>query len=91
MAGSAVGLVAAGWLADALGSFGRAFAVLAIAPVVVAALVLLRFPETARRELEDLNPEDRLGSRPPPVAPHPPPATDDAGVTAQSGSAAPAK
>jgi MFS family permease len=91
MAGSAAGLVAAGWLADALGSFGRAFAVLAIAPVVVAALVLLRFPETARRELEDLNPEDRLGSRPPPVAPHPPPATDDAGVTAQSSGAAPAK
>jgi MFS family permease len=60
MAGSVVGLVAAGWLADVLGSFGRAFAVLAVAPAVVAALVLLRFPETARRELEDLNPEDRL-------------------------------
>jgi MFS family permease len=60
MAGGVVGLTAAGWLADSLGSFGRAFGVLAVAPVVVAALVLLRFPETARRELEDLNPEDRL-------------------------------
>jgi putative MFS transporter len=60
MAGGVVGLTAAGTLADALGSFGRAFAVLALAPVAVAGLVLWRFPETARRELEDLNPEDKL-------------------------------
>jgi MFS family permease len=71
MVGSAFGLVAAGWLADALGSFGRAFSVLAVAPFLLAALVLLRFPETARRELEDLNPEDRLdaGDAPPARAP----------------------
>ena len=30
-------------------------------PVVVAAMVLLLYPETARRELEELNPEDDLG------------------------------
>ena len=37
------------------------------------ALVILRwFPETARRELEDLNPEDRLGleGAPPPEPAH---------------------
>jgi MFS family permease len=58
MGGSVVGLVAAGYLDDALGSFGRAFIVLAVAPLVLAAIVLAWFPETARRELEDINPED---------------------------------
>ena len=37
-------------------------AILAIAPLTVAALVLTIYPETARRELEDINPEDREGS-----------------------------
>ena len=59
MGGSVVGLVAAGRLEEALGSFGRALGVLAVAPLVMAAVVLALFPETARRELEDLNPEDR--------------------------------
>jgi len=31
----------------------------AIAPAVLVLVVLLWFPETARRELEDLNPFDR--------------------------------
>jgi MFS family permease len=56
-AGSVVGLVGAGLLSSALG-FGQAFALLAIGPAVVAVLVLARFPETTRRELEELNPED---------------------------------
>jgi MFS family permease len=67
MAGSVVGLVAAGRLQEALGSFGSALGVLAVAPLVMAAVVLAFFPETARRELEDLNPEDR--DRPAPVGP----------------------
>ncbi|HEX8803729.1 MAG TPA: MFS transporter, partial [Acidimicrobiales bacterium] len=62
MAGGVVGLVSAGVLVEALGSFGRALAVLALGPCVTAVLILLRFPETARRELEDLNPEDRDGA-----------------------------
>ncbi|HET6950802.1 MAG TPA: MFS transporter [Acidimicrobiales bacterium] len=62
MGGSVVGLVAAGRLEMALGSFGRTLGVLAAAPLVMAALVVLWFPETARRELEDLNPEDRQAS-----------------------------
>ena len=61
VAGSALGLLIAGWLSDRLGGeLGPALALLAIGPLSVAALVLLRFPETAGRELEDLNPEDRL-------------------------------
>lgn len=89
MVGSVVGLTAAGSLIDGLGSFAWAFAVLAIAPMAVAALVMLRFPETARRELEDLNPEDRAdtggGAA---VAPTRPPATDDVPPAAGGGTTA---
>ncbi|MGI9023007.1 MAG: MFS transporter [Acidimicrobiales bacterium] len=59
LAGSATGLVAAGMLSDHFGRIGPAMACLAVGPVIVAVLVLTRYPETARRELEDLNPEDR--------------------------------
>ena len=45
-------------LNDWLGSYGKAFAVVALAPLAAAVLVLARFPETARVELEDLNPDD---------------------------------
>jgi hypothetical protein len=30
----------------------------ALGPVIVAALVAVKYPETAHRELEDINPED---------------------------------
>ena len=62
VAGSAMGLLAAGWLSDQLGGrLGPALALLAVGPLIVAALVLLKFPETAGLELEDLNPEDQRG------------------------------
>lgn len=53
--GSVVGLLAAGAMVDVLG-YGRAFTWLAIAPLGAAALSLF-VPETAGRELEDLNEE----------------------------------
>jgi putative MFS transporter len=87
MAGSVVGLLAAGALADGLGSFGRAMGLLAIAPLGTAVLVLLLFPETARRELEDINPEDRLpgddgfGVPPPVDTDHVRPGADSGGIT----------
>ena len=59
VAGSGVGLLAAGWLADVLGGLGPAIAVLSVGPAVLAVLVLLLYPETAGRELEELNPVDR--------------------------------
>ena len=67
--GSAAGLVAAGVLSDELGGLGRALPLLAIGPAIVVVLVLTLYPETANRELEDLNPEDpRLGrTGPPPI------------------------
>jgi MFS family permease len=61
--GAATGVLAGGFLSDELGALGRAMAVLAIGPLFVAVLVLTRFPETAHRELEELNPEDRAPSR----------------------------
>lgn len=54
--GSVVGLQIVGRLVDSWGTFGAPFAVVAVGPLLVAVLVLARFPETAHRELEDLNP-----------------------------------
>ena len=61
--GSVVGLLVAGWVGDAVGRLGPALALLAASPVVLAVLVLVAYPETAHRELEDLNPEDAVVPR----------------------------
>jgi MFS family permease len=63
--GAATGVLAAGALSDALGGLGKAMAILAIGPLLVAVLVITAFPETAHRELEELNPEDRAATAPP--------------------------
>jgi hypothetical protein len=34
-------------------------ALLAVGPLVLVVLIATRYPETARRELEELNPSDR--------------------------------
>jgi MFS family permease len=60
--GSVIGLVLAGFLIDELDSFGLALGLLAIGPLIMAVVVLTLFPETAWRELEDLNPEDRTAA-----------------------------
>lgn len=57
-AGAVVGLLTVGGLSQALGKFGPAFAVLSIGPVLLVVLIVTRFPETARRSLEELNPGD---------------------------------
>lgn len=57
--GSSTGLIVAGIIADR-SSLGEAMAVLLVGPLLVGLLVLTRFPETARVELEELNPEDRV-------------------------------
>lgn len=62
--GSAAGLAAAGLLADRLaGGLGAAMTVLALGPAVVVLLVLVAYPETVGRRLEELNPEDAPLSR----------------------------
>lgn len=60
--GSMIGLQIVGRFTDAGGDFGHVFAMVMGAPMIVALLILFALPETARRELEELNPED---SRPP--------------------------
>jgi MFS family permease len=56
--GGVVGLVAAGLFAQRFGTFAPAFAVLAVGPALLVVLIVRAYPETARRELEELNPED---------------------------------
>ena len=60
--GSAVGLIFVGRLADRWGSFAGPIAIVALAALGVAVLVLVAFPETAHRSLEDLNPEDEISA-----------------------------
>lgn len=65
--GSAVGLLSAGRLADRLGGLGPALAVLLIGPLLVVVLILVAYPETAARELEEFNPGDpKLSDQPAP-------------------------
>jgi MFS family permease len=58
VAGSAVGLVAVGYLSDRWDNLGQAIGVMVFAPVLVAILVIVLFPETASKELEVFNPLD---------------------------------
>jgi MFS family permease len=80
MGGSVVGLLAAGVLADAFGSFGPTMSILAVGPLLMALLIFKRFPETAQRELEELNPQDLAPDLAPDVeggAPSPAPDPSD--------------
>jgi len=56
--GSVLGLLVVGVLSQWLGHFGPAFAILAVGPVVLVVLIVVAFPETAHRSLEELNPGD---------------------------------
>ena len=58
--GASTGLLVAGTLSDRFGGLGPALSLLALGPAVLVGLVLVAYPETAHRELEDLNPEDEL-------------------------------
>ncbi len=53
------GLIATGVLLDDDRSFTAVMGLMAIGQVIVTVLVVAFYPETAHRELEDLNPEDR--------------------------------
>jgi MFS family permease len=70
-AGSVVGLLAIGVLADKFGSFAATMPVVAIGPILMVVLILKRFPESAHRELEDLNPVDRMTTGDNPTIPAP--------------------
>ncbi len=57
VAGSSVGLAVAGFMIENWG-YGTAFSILAAGPLLVVLIVLLYYPDTTRRSLEDINPED---------------------------------
>jgi predicted MFS family arabinose efflux permease len=57
--GSALGLIVVGSLSDRSGGLAAAMPVVAIGPALLAVLILVAYPETAHRELEDINPEDQ--------------------------------
>lgn len=65
--GSAAGLIVAGLVADRRGRIADGILVLLPPALLVAVLALTVFPETARRELEEINPEDDLDPPLPPV------------------------
>ncbi len=60
VAGSVIGLLVAGFLSERWDGLGPALAVLSVGPALMAVLVLVAYPETAHRELEELNPEDQV-------------------------------
>ncbi len=53
--GAVAGLVSMGWLASRMGSFVPALALLAAGPAVLVVLLLLAYPESAGRSLDDLS------------------------------------
>ena len=59
--GGSLSLLLTGWLVDGGTRYGPIMLALVIGPVIVALIVLLTYPETAHRELEELNPEDHPG------------------------------
>jgi MFS family permease len=65
LVGGIGGLLIVGSLLDAGWSYGRAVGLVSLSELVVVAIVLTQLPETAHRELEELNPEDGVapGSR----------------------------
>jgi MFS family permease len=65
LVGSAGGLILCGVLSDHFGRIAPAMSILAVGPLLLAGLVVAAYPETAGKELEELNPEDR------PVPPDP--------------------
>jgi len=58
VSGTVIGLLVAGVLHDRWGGLGKPLLLLSLGPVLMAVLVLVAYPETSRRELEQLNPED---------------------------------
>ena len=56
--GGSVSLLLTGAIVDGGTPYGPVMLALVSGPVVVALIVAFTYPETARRELEELNPED---------------------------------
>jgi hypothetical protein len=62
--GGSVGLVGAGYFLNRDISYGTVMSWLSLGPVVAGVLIYATFPESAHRELEELNPQDVTTSEP---------------------------
>jgi MFS family permease len=60
LVGGSVGLVVTGWLLERGWSYAQVMGSLAVASILAGVIIAVGYPETSRRELEDINPEDRL-------------------------------
>jgi MFS family permease len=58
--GGSIGLIGAGLLLDHNIGYGTVMMGLAMGPVLVSVLIFVKYPETAHRRLEELNPEDNV-------------------------------
>jgi len=59
--GGSIGLLASGRLLDNGWSYGKTMALMAVGEVVAVLIILTRYPETAHKDLDELNPEPPLG------------------------------
>ncbi|MDA0285995.1 MAG: MFS transporter [Actinobacteria bacterium] len=62
--GGSVGLVGAGYALNRDLSYSTVMSWLSLGPIVAGILVYATFPESAHRELEELNPQDVVGEKP---------------------------
>ncbi len=62
LVGGSIGLLTTGPLLDRNYGYGKALALAAVGEMIAAIIIWRTFPETARRELEEINPEDAIGS-----------------------------
>lgn len=69
VAGGAVGILLVGWLRVEWGSFGPVIALLWVAPLVALVILLVRVPETAGVELEELSGQPTDAAQPPGTGP----------------------
>lgn len=58
--GGSLGLIAVGQLLDSGWSYGRSLALMALGELVAVAIIMARYPETAHKDLDELNPEPAL-------------------------------
>jgi len=65
LVGGSIGLLASGRLLDLGWSYGHTMALMAVGQIVAVVIILVRYPETAHKDLDELNPEPPLGQRVP--------------------------
>jgi MFS family permease len=58
--GGSIGLIGGGQILDSGVKYGTVMLWLVLGPVVASLIVWFRYPETAHRELEEINPTDAL-------------------------------